>query len=348
MPLRHVRPAVVNSRLRLWLVRNRSAVRSFVGEKMKELRSGRRQFSLAIGELRRAIRQGLARDRHVAPEIPTAVLVFAIPAFVTGICYAVVFTPLAWVAARHAGLEPVGVLLLQDFPTSWMRNSLLIFPPWSSLDARPVLYTYGALYGAIGLVSSCVFLAGGMQRLVVASNGVFFGFLSTAYAAVLFGVLPQAAFDGRLFRAKLSYVLLSYYAASSLAALLSEDELAREKYDFLFSGTQALAAGWVIARGFGPDAGLFAGFLYLGCTFTTLAISELLFRRVFRILRALVGAAGWRAWEHMERERYISLHQLKTGIRRTWREDRAALVAGTALFLVWPLAIAIVRFAFFE
>ena len=322
-------------------------VKSFIRQNRSAFQSFFRRTRGVISEVRKAVRAD-KRRQLTAPAIPVIAMELAIPSFVTGIIYVAVFLPLAWISAQQAGIDPLGALLLQDAPTFWVHGSHLAFPPWGSVAARPALFAWGVLYGAIGLVAAAVLVTGGLHRLVIASNGVFFGYFFTAWTAVQLDILPAEAFDKKVLHFELGYVLLSYYMASALAIAFSRNELARARYDFVFSGSQAIAAGWILGRGFGPYAPVFAGLLYTACTFVTLTICETLFLKVFRVGAAVAGASAKQAWPQLCEERFISYKQLHSSAGRAWRKNEIAIIVGSLLFLFWPIGLVVVRAAIFE
>jgi hypothetical protein len=264
-------------------------------------------------------------------------------ALVAGTVYLSLFGPLTWRAARIMNVEPTSALLLLEFPKELDANFFAsTFPRWSAPEARPVVYGFATLYGAVGVVGALVIAAGGVLRIAMMANGLFFGFYFTRFVATeALEILPRSAIEGRLLYFKLAYLMLSYYTAWALTALVSKDELAREKFEFSLSGGQALFAGWILSKGFGAAAAVYAGAVYLACTFVTLTASEMVFRRLRRFARAVTDREDW---GDLEEERYLPPRALVKVVKAAWTNERGVVVISATVNLAFPaLVVAIYR-----
>jgi hypothetical protein len=266
-------------------------------------------------------------------------LAIGIGFMIAGVIYVAIFAPLTWFSARAAGRDPLGTLLLLDIPPGLLRKPFLDL---SVPSAQPFLFALATLYGVMLVVVVLRIAAGGLLTFASSAVGIYIGCLLTGFLSIyLFGGQPISFLESRaLFLFTLAYLMLSYYAATAAIALSSKDELSRGKYDVLFGGAQGLFAGWILSRGYGNDAAVFAGMFYLFCTFVATATAEMVFRQVLRVLQGLDRDDAFALfWE----ERSVSYTMLLNAIKTAWKEERFWLMFAVVLNCGFPLLVAILR-----
>ncbi len=136
---------------------------------------------------------------------------------------------------------------------------------------------------------------------------------------------------------RLAYIMLSYYVSFAAAALLSHDEISREKLDFFSGGLQGLFAGWVLTTGFGDAGAVYAGALYIVCTFASFLLIEPLFRRLIWLLHAMSGAKQLPLAE----ERYLSVPLALASARFAWSRARGVVWLVAAAWSAFPVFVVV-------
>lgn len=247
---------------------------------VKRTRKSARRITRDMTKFRRIIKRGWRdrkKSRSKAPRTtaaPAETAALAIPMLVSGLLFALICIPWAIWLARHSGNDPLPtILLLQtpiELPADFWRS---LIPDFRRPGGTLLALSIGGLYGLIGVVGGIILLAGGLVRLVVIANGLFFGYLLTA---LIFGLSSLGSNDplGRETVLQVAVLLLTHYLAHGIPILITADSYAREKYTFLFAGIQALFAGWLLTVAFGSESVLFAGATYLTCTFVMMALFE--------------------------------------------------------------------------
>lgn len=277
---------------------------SNIRERVKsEFRRAQKEFRSAEPE------PGDDKEHYFTPEIHVAYMLSGLVLFLG-------FGVLAFLSAYSHGLNPLDILLLQRAPpecdAAFFQHT---FPGWSAPTARPLVFAFGALYGVTAIVMCLMVASGELTRLLITANGIFWGFWLTRFlAADVFGIIELDPFSSRVFKFKIAYVMLIYYTCEALTAMYRGKDFSGEKYDHVFNGFGALASSWVLARGFGADATLFAGGIYLVCTFVCMFVAEKFFGVIFAFVRKLVGP---RMWKMLVRRPAVPPRELLSLIRQT-------------------------------
>lgn len=237
-------------------------------------------------------------------------LLLAIPCAVGGTIMTVAFLPFAITSAMKAGGDPIGVVFLQVAPDGIPQGFFdLRFPLYSHPSARPMVYAFALLYGLTGLVAGLLMISGGLPKLAITANGLYWGYHLTKYVSVdLLHLLSVDAFTGGLFNLKLAYILLAFYLSLALSNIMSRNEYSKERNSFLMSGLNGLFAGWLLGRGFGANSVMFSGMLYILLSYITIWVAESLLRPVLEIIEVVLGPE---AWEQFAEERSYSLSEIK-------------------------------------
>lgn len=286
-------------------------------------------------EFRGAQREFRSADLNANEEATFFEPTIHIPVMLSGFLLIIIFAPIAYLSAKNHGADPVDVLLVQAAPPG--LDSAFFnhwFPEFSAPAARPLIYALASLYGAAAVVSGLVLASGIIARLPITANGIVWGFMLTRFLSVnVFGFMSLDAFSRRMFHIKLWYVVLIYYACEALIAMFRKDDFSGEKYDFLFNGLAALASGWVLARGFGANAAIFAGVLYLFSTFVCMLIAEKIFGVLYGFLQKLMGP---RNWSYFRDQPPMSLRQLLGHLRQAIQHPKLQFVSVALVSLCFP------------
>lgn len=297
-------------------VDDRSARRRLVGKW-----NSAREFGLVQMRLLRGLwhkRQELVRGRERErvkknADVNSAhffTLLLAIPALIGGIIMTVLALPFAIMSAIKAGGDPIGIVFLQVAPSGLPPDFFdLRFPLYSIPSARPMVYAFALLYGLIGLVGGLLIISGGLPKLVITANGLYWGYHLTKYISVdLLHLLNVDAVRGGLFKLNLMYIMLAFYLALALSHLASRNEYSKERNSFLMSGLSGLFTGWLLGRGFGANSVMFSGVLYVVLSYIAIWAAEILLRPILEILEVALGSE---AWEQFAAERSYSLSEIR-------------------------------------
>lgn len=282
---------------------NRSSIRGALIEEKKRLALLWKARKKLVAERKRL---RLQQDLQDAPRI----FQVAIPCVVAGLVFLVILFPFAVGSAFGTGVDGIDVLLLQKapggLPQGFFDNR---FPDYSLPSARPILFAFGLLYGAIGIVAGLMFIAGGLPKLVIMANGLYSGYFLTRYLSVdVLGILDIDAFTGKLFDMKIAYIFLVVYLFSSLTNIFSLNEYRKERFGFLFAGLGGLLSGWILGRGFGADAVVFSGVILYITSFFSMWVFEMIAKPVFDMMEISMGEEDW---ESFSKERCYSFSGLK-------------------------------------
>lgn len=193
------------------------------------------------------------------------------------------------------------------------------------------------LYGLIGVVAAVVMVSGGLVRLIIVANGLFWGYGLTAMIHNAWSENPPI----ELSVLNIAYLFLAYYLAHATTQLLGGPGYAKEKYAHLFSGLNGLFAGWLLSESYGSSALVLSGTLYLICSFVCIFAAE-------RLLLPWVYTA--KAWaeansvdlEWIDDDPNFNALDIARAVAKSWRDDRAEITIAGTIFLLWPGIIAVV------
>ncbi len=199
------------------------------------------------------------------------------------------------------------------------------------------------LYGLTGIVTAFVTVSGGLIRLVIVANGLYFGYGLTALVNNLLFLGPPIHFSAL----NVAYLFLAYYLAHAMTQLIGGSSYGKEKYAHLFSGLQGLFAGWLLSKGYGSSAIVLSGALYLVCSFVCMIVAEFLFLPWCYTLKAWAKTADADI-EWFDNDPNIRLIDLFRAAAEVWRSNTKECLIFTAFYLAWPAVIAILFVAIYS
>lgn len=304
-------------------------------ETLTKLREGIAVLRTAMRKARK-IRTG---DQRRDDTIDDNILKLLRPIFAAGLVHFILFGTLLLNSVWHSGIDLFALLLFDpsalQLPFDYLAAT---FPILSSGHVRPLAYALGTFYGALEITAALMLLSCGIPKLLIVSNGVYFGYAATAAIASGLMLVPATSVAGMAFAVKLGFLMLGFYLSLVLPRLIGGRGYAKEKYETLFSGTYGLFSGWILARGFGADAVVFSGGLFLLLTFGIMGVVEFLFSWLLRFFIALTGQDGRKTLNMLSLERGYTWEALRLGSQLPLPGDERELFLVLLGFLVsWPL-----------
>ncbi len=205
--------------------------------------------------------------------------------FATGIFYMALFLPLSWYSAKQIGFDPIDIILFLHFPPLDNKFFSFLFPVWSNLEARPILYAFGNLYGVTAIVLAFILLSLRINRLAnlaIISNGLAGGYFLTIYlSGYIFRIIEIDLVTQRMLYFKLAYIFLAYYIFEGMKNLITQEGLHRKKYETLFDGMYGITCTLLLIKGFGGSIlSVLTGPLFLICSFLSSLLAEQTIGRV--------------------------------------------------------------------
>lgn len=220
------------------------------------------------------------KDEQIDSDNDTFIWTLVLGGFVSGIVYIALFFPLAWHSAKNIGLNPIDVIFFAQFPPELSNNFFgSLAPAWSKLEARPILYSFGVLYGIMGILLAYMlfsFKINGLGNFVVTANGLFWGYLLTIYlAGNIFGIIQIDLVTQKMIHFKIAYIFFAYYFFEGMKDLMRGKGLLRKKYEIFYDGMFGIVSTLLILKGFYIDVvSTLTGPLFLSCTFLTILVAE--------------------------------------------------------------------------
>lgn len=236
---------------------------------------------------------------------------------------------------------PIEALLLLDLPKPdntleplvYLRNLV------QTSDLSTALSLVG-FYGLICFLSALIVISGGLLRLLIASNGIWLGLILTSALSHYFVSVPDVIVS----TFNIAYLMMAYYLARGLTPLIGGVGYGAEKFAHLFSGLNGLFAGWFLSQGFGAEAVILTGGLFLSCSFLMMITTERVLMPFFFALVAL-------AEEHeidigfLHQEQTYSMSSIVLSIDRTWRQDTELCLQLTAVLVGFPVPVGLLVWA---
>jgi hypothetical protein len=241
--------------------------------------SMRRVLATMVSEMWTEIRAARSIDdpkvvAEVQHEFGRFRVVLILTALSVGLMYVTVFGWLTWRSALAAGWSPGDAFLLVNIPED-LREELqrYVFPRLAGAAGLTVASAVGACVGAL-LIGGAFVAAADAIRISVGGKGLLLAIVGTSWFGYATGTLPFDSVTLRLVLFKVAYLLRLFSVFSSLPDILGRTGVRRAKYERFFNGLYALAAGWLLARGFGPGAELFTGVVFVAVWFVATILTE--------------------------------------------------------------------------
>jgi hypothetical protein len=251
------------------------------------------------------------------------VVSYSLGLFLTGIIYLSIFIPFILIAGWSKNISFFDVILFNFLPADQDIFSI------GKAERTLFLQSLAVLYGAVAIVGSFLLPAANLVPFLIMATGSFIGFYMTAVIDILvFGHISWMELFGGAFRFKFFYVLMLYYLSKFGTEIARRLNIYPEKYEELFSGLYGLAAGWVLARGFGGAAFVFNGAIFLVITFFAMWGAELFIRWQLSFLEHITGADLRRMY------RRISLFDPRRHLIHLRSPDRETITMILLMFFV--------------
>ena len=209
-----------------------------------------------------------------------------------------------------------------------------------------MVWALGLFYGCLGIVAGLLIITAGFPKILISSNGLLFGLYSTwIITTQIHEISPTQTFSGYLPGLKIAYLFLAFYLSIAIPRLLGGRGYSKEKYDALLSGVFGLSSGYLLGLGFGANAAVFSGLLFLSCTFIGMYIVEKLFSPLLWALRAVLGE---KYFSYIDLERGYAARTVWFGVKTAWYQGRQMVVAAFILSTVFPFLVALLYYFLLE
>jgi hypothetical protein len=206
---------------------------------------------------------------------------------------------------------------------------------------RPTVLALGAAYGAIGLTAALFLISGRIISMIIAANGLLYGFMAIQKLGDAFPVLlPVQPPSPVGFHVKILYIFLGYYLSVSLPRILASGSYTREKYEALCSGLFGIYAGWILTLGFGSASAIFAGVSFLIATFVCTAAVEVVATPVIYALKVNLSDNVWKALDSERRYSWAAVRSVFS--LKIFRSGEAWIVFGFSA--LWPALITLIMY----